>query len=360
MADIDFISLMYEEIILPAHLEVMARAAGNTGVIDGNRITPDSPASMDINIDSGRIRVDAVAINVSSAVLSISAAHATLSRIDLIYRNESGVATIYEGTASAIDDLGGVGNWHQYALPTIKDNIPSGVILGAVYIPATCTELTEDHIWMFAAETIDLDNLIVTSIGNPGLDTVVPSEKATRTNLDLKINTADIVTTVGSPGSDSKVPSEQGTREALDLKISTADIVTTVGSPGSDTKVPSEQGVREALDGLTKNSSIGIQIGDGLSVISTGVAGRVHLPRAMTLSGWELVAKESGSIGITVSYATYANYPTVTSFLTVSVSSAQKGQGSDTTALSAGVWLIFNVTSCTTITQATLALKGSA
>ncbi len=106
--------------------------------------------------------------------------------------------------------------------------------------------------------------------------------------------------------------------------------------------------------------SIEIQVGDGVSPIQTGYCGRIKLPHALTLSGWEIVADQSGSLSIEVKYATFINFPTLTSLLTAAISNDQKASGSNSTALPGGVWVVFNVLSCSSICQATLSLQGLA
>ena len=80
---------------------------------------------------------------------------------------------------------------------------------------------------------------VVTMISDPGLDTVVPSEKAVRTNLNTK-PTAALVTSVGSPGVDTNVPSEKAVRTAIGaipapagLLLSGADDPTVIGTDGN-------------------------------------------------------------------------------------------------------------------------------
>jgi hypothetical protein len=80
---------------------------------------------------------------------------------------------------------------------------------------------------------------VVTMISDTGLDTVVPSEKAVRTNLNTK-PTAALVTSVGSPGVDTNVPSEKAVRTAIGaipapagLLLSGADDPTVIGTDGN-------------------------------------------------------------------------------------------------------------------------------
>ena len=58
-----------------------------------------------------------------------------------------------------------------------------------------------------------------------------------------------LATTVGTPGSDSNVPSEKAVRAAIPVvgTSAAAALVTSVGTPGLDTNVPSEKAVSTAL-----------------------------------------------------------------------------------------------------------------
>lgn len=246
MTDIDFLSPDAQEVILSTHAKVLSDATGESGVVDGNAITANSPADMDLNVDSGRIKVLGVGLDVDAGTPTITEADPAAPRIDLVTRDNVGAVAILAGSPAEIIDPKGLGNWHQYTSPKPTDTIPAGsVILGAVYVAAGATSIGTSDIWMFAGR---VDDHLVTTIGSPGEDYNFVSEKAIRSALDLKIATSAIVTTVGSPGSDANVPSEQAVREEIAALIPSSSIVTTIASPGVDTKVPSEQAVREELD----------------------------------------------------------------------------------------------------------------
>ena len=109
-------------------------------------------------------------------------------------------------------------------------------------------------------------------------------------------------------------------------------------------------------------------IDGGGSAIATGVKGYIEVPFAMTITGWTLVAKESGSIVIDVWKDTYANFPptvadTIAGTEKPTLSSAQKNQDTSlstwTTAVAAGDVLGFDVSSATTVTQVTLTIRGT-
>lgn len=84
---------------------------------------------------------------------------------------------------------------------------------------------------------------LVTSVGTPGVDTNVPTEKAVR-DLVVAIGAGDVVGP-GSATADAFVLFNSTTGKLI--KDSGAVKVTTVGDPGADTNIPSEQAVREAI-----------------------------------------------------------------------------------------------------------------
>lgn len=122
----------------------------------------------------------------------------------------------------------------------------------------------------------------------------------------------------------------------------------------------------ENISDDTKVSSITFVIGDGLSTVSTGVAGYLEIPFACTINRYTIIADASGSIQVDIWKDTYANAPptnadSITASAPVSLSSTQKNQDSTltgwTTSISGGDILGFNVDSATTVKQVTISLK---
>ena len=112
----------------------------------------------------------------------------------------------------------------------------------------------------------------------------------------------------------------------------------------------------------------GITIDGGGSAITTGVKGYVRVPYAMTITEWELVADQSGSIVIDVWKDTYANYPptvadTIAGTEKPTLSTATKNNDTSlstwTTSVSAGDYIGFKVDSATTVTRVHLSIKGT-
>jgi hypothetical protein len=107
-------------------------------------------------------------------------------------------------------------------------------------------------------------------------------------------------------------------------------------------------------------------IGGG-SVISVDEKGHIEVPFAMTITGWTVLADQSGSIVVDVWKDTYASFPptnagSITGTEKPTLSSAQKNQDlsltSWTTSVAAGDILDFEVESATTVQRVVVALRG--
>ena len=176
MTDTDFLSPVVNQIILTSHIEAVSRASRETGIVNGNRLTASTPADMVVTIGAGRIKIAGTPSDVVEDTVTHDAAHATLPRIDIIYRDVAGAAQIAKGTPATIEDPKGLSDWKSYTSPLPPSSIPPGAIIGAIWIPAECTAITSEYIWMFAGGVGDL----ATSIGTPGTDAMPASEKAVR------------------------------------------------------------------------------------------------------------------------------------------------------------------------------------
>ena len=115
---------------------------------------------------------------------------------------------------------------------------------------------------------------------------------------------------------------------------------------------------------VSNTRTLNFVIDGGGSVITTGIKGVVVLDGNYTVTGWTIIADQSGSIVVDVNRATYANFPTTASIAGTelpTLSSAQKAEdltlSSWTTTLSARDVLEFEVDSASTVTRVTVALR---
>lgn len=109
-------------------------------------------------------------------------------------------------------------------------------------------------------------------------------------------------------------------------------------------------------------------IDGNFQVITTGIAGHLEIPFAMTITGWTILGDQSGSIVVDVWKDIYANFPptvadTITGTEKPTLSSAQKNQdltlSTWATAVAAGDVLLFNVDSVTTVQRVVLSIRGT-
>ena len=131
-----------------------------------------------------------------------------------------------------------------------------------------------------------------------------------------------------------------------------------------DITIAASGGSGIALSDITEDIEF-VMDGQG-SAITTGLKGFLVVDYACTIQAATLVGDVSGSIVLDVWKDAYANHPpadadSITASAPPTISSATKSKDTTltgwTTAIAAGDVLAFNVDSCSTITQATLALK---
>lgn len=127
-------------------------------------------------------------------------------------------------------------------------------------------------------------------------------------------------------------------------------------------------GVTVELGGGFSDAAISFTIDGGGAAIATGQKGHIEVPFDMTVTGWTIVADQSGSIVVDVWKDTYANFPptvadTIAGSEKPTLSSAQKNQdlslSSWATTLTKGDILAFNVDSASTVTRVTVSIRGT-
>lgn len=121
-----------------------------------------------------------------------------------------------------------------------------------------------------------------------------------------------------------------------------------------------------AQEHFTEVCTLTFIIDGGGSAITTGQKGHLEIPFGCTITGWTLLADQSGSIVIDVWKDTYANFPptvadTIAGTEKPTLASVQKNQDLTlttwTTAIAIGDILAFNVDSITTVTRIVLSIR---
>ena len=108
----------------------------------------------------------------------------------------------------------------------------------------------------------------------------------------------------------------------------------------------------------------GITIDGGGATPTTGSKGFLRIPFAGTITGWTLIADQSGSASITVKKSTFAGFPTTMSIVASAPPTLTSQQNATsttltgwTTAIAAGDVLEFVLASATTVQRLVLELQ---
>lgn len=159
-------------------------------------------------------------------------------------------------------------------------------------------------------------------------------------------------------------PAYSATPLVTSIDIGNADTSITRVSPG----IIAVEGATMARvsDIASKVAAFVYVIDGGGSAITTGSKGFLSIPAAYTITGWNLVADQSGSAVVDVKKSTYAGFPTTATIAGAdkpTLSAVQKNQnlavGVWTTAVAAGDILEFNVDSAATVTRLTLTIVAT-
>ncbi len=217
-----------------------------------------------------------------------------------------------------------------------------------------------------STNTLSVDNISATSItsDNINLDGNTIISTNTNGNIDLNPNGTGFVRIL-----------DDAPLRFMDADNSNFAAITAPTSITSDYTItlPSTNGAADEVlqfdasqnaSFVSNTRTLNFVIDGGGSAITTGIKGHIVIDGDYTVTGWTVIADQSGSIVVDVNRATYTNFPTTASIAGTelpTLSSAQKAEdltlSSWTTTLSARDVLEFEVDSATTVTRVTVALR---
>lgn len=116
------------------------------GVVNGLKVIPEAPPSMDIEVEIGKAYVaDTLVEKGAVTTLTVGGADPTNPRKDIVVCNSVGTLSIVAGTPEAALPDGNVG---IYTLNPEPDSIlANSIILGEIWVPAGATEITGSEIY---------------------------------------------------------------------------------------------------------------------------------------------------------------------------------------------------------------------
>lgn len=205
-----------------------------------------------------------------------------------------------------------------------------------------------------------------------GLRSAQPA--ATAVNIGTLYYVTDESVTERSTGSAWETFSDSGAGNVAGQASSVdSEVALFSGTGGKTIKRLTGTGFLRAVSGVASVAKlkrvVGVVIGDGTNVISTGVSGFVSCPVAGTITKVRLLSSDaaatSGSIVIDIWKDTYANYPpvvgdTITASAKPTITTAIKSEDATltgwTTVVAAGDVFGFNVDSVTSLKRVTVEL----
>jgi hypothetical protein len=179
-------------------------------------------------------------------------------------------------------------------------------------------------------------------------------------SITLQIQTRNYVSIVDFTGKGLNVSSNRTIVDGHLLVGTTTDNGTDIAQFNGSISATTIKGTD--FTGITE--TIGVTVDGGGTTVTTGLLGYRPIDHNYTITGWQIICDQSGSIQFDIGNCTFANYPTTSSIVASApplVSSAISGQSGTltgwTTTLAAGGFVQFSITSATTVTKATLVLQ---
>jgi hypothetical protein len=215
-------------------------------------------------------------------------------------------------------------------------------------------------------------NSSLTSVGTLGslqVDNVnvngnVISSTNTNGNIDLDPNGTGVVRSLGAAAI-RFMDSDNSNYAAIVAPASvTSDYTITLPAAGGAANDILQFDGSQNASFVSNTRTLNFVIDGGGSAITTGKKGVIVIDGDYTVTGWTIIADQSGSIVVDVNRSTFTGFPTTSSIAGTelpTLSSAQKAEdltlSSWTTTLSARDVIEFEVDSATTVTRVTVALR---
>jgi hypothetical protein len=265
--------------------------------------------------------------------------------------NSGVILTSYDGTNTSTQTISPTDITSITTDGNITDTIsldPQGLVNG--------TQIKSDNVTTNEASTIGISYNGVGISSTDATTGIYSQTTYTPTSID-------ILATDGTDTSTQTIEPNQILLNSNNVKVqglTQSGYFVAIGASGELVSTPNP-----AAPGATAGS-FGITIDGGGSAITTGVKGYVEIPYDGVITGWTILADQSGSIVIDIWKDTFANFPpivadTIAGSEKPTLSSVIKNQdltlSTWTTSVTAGDIIAFNVDSASTVTRVNLAIN---
>jgi hypothetical protein len=221
----------------------------------------------------------------------------------------------------------------------------------------------------------------VTAQGVPNMTVAVASGKVRVSQTIVPVTAGNVTISAANPTNpriDLVVVNNAGTKSAVTGTAAAnpkapalpanSVLLAMVYVPASATSIPSNLITDKRVIVYDDDVVMAIIIDGAGNPITTGVKADVEAAFDFTITGWTLVADQTGSIVIDVWKNVYANFPptsanSITGSEKPTLSSQQKNQNltisSWNKSVTKGDWFRFNVDSVSTVQRVTLSIRGT-
>lgn len=265
------------------------------GVVNGLKVVPTDPASMDVQVETGKAYVADTLVEKGAVTdLTVGAADPTNPRKDIVVCNSASTLSIVAGTPEAALPGGNVG---VYTLNPEPPSIPANsIILAEIWVPAGATSITGSEIYDKRVSIADFltHKDAATGVHGVGASTVCSETEA-------------------GTIADGKIATHAGVAAAHHAKYTNAEAI---AAGKTDTALLNPSGMIVMWHGLIANIPSGW-------ILCTGASGTPNL-LARFIQGVATAATNPGATGGATSKSHASHTHTMgTHKHTVAISSAQ-------------------------------------
>jgi hypothetical protein len=209
MANVGSIATARGEQFTHAHVASLSRCNSGFYVLSGCDVHQAGTPGLSVVVDSGYISSGFATARktVSGGTLTVATPDGSLPRMDVVYLDTNGTPGIYAGTPTAISPSTET-DFKKMASPSPGPNIPSGIILSLVYVPAGATQILDANILDIAS----YGGFVAEAPTSSTTSGLVPQWGSTQKTLTTGLSVGTSANNLVQLDSSGKLPAVDGSR----------------------------------------------------------------------------------------------------------------------------------------------------